>query len=114
MRVTPRESELLENALDALDRLHDWHCGAFDVWALFVATAAALHDTPHRPALEQPLAALHAVIGSRAAEELQRDRALGITDSLRQYLAEVLAWRPALLPGGGSAEPGAAADGGGR
>ena len=101
--MTDREYELLGNLFDALDRLFDWKCGAFDIWALLVATEAALRDTPHRPALEQPLSDLKAVVLSKATEEARRDHALGVTDPLRQYLADVLAWGPSLLPGGQNA-----------
>ena len=101
--MTDREYELLGNLFDALDRLFDWDCGASDVWTLLVATATALHDTPHRPALEQPMGDLKAVAMSEATNEAQRDHALSVTDPLRQYLADVLAWGPSLLPGGQNA-----------
>jgi hypothetical protein len=84
------ERLLLENALDALDRLFDGHCGAVDVWALLVATAAAMRDTPHWPPLDQPLAELNTVVRSGTGVDAQRNRALDITDPLRQYLAGVI------------------------
>lgn len=84
------EQLLLENALDALDRLFDRECGAIDVWALLVATAAALRDTPHRAALEEPLAELEAIWRSRSSADSQRDRAIAVTDPLRHYLARLL------------------------
>jgi hypothetical protein len=108
--VADGERLLLENALDALDRLFDRECGAVDVWALLVATAAALRGTSHGPAVRQPLAELRAVVRSGAASDAQRDRALAVTASLRQYLAGVLPWPPQPLPDSPDAEPGAAAD----
>ena len=101
------ERLLLENTLDALDRLFDGDCGAVAVWALLVATAAALRGTSHRPALEEPLAGLWEVVRSGASADAQRDRALAATDPLRQYLAEVLPWPPLPLPGSADSEPGA-------
>jgi hypothetical protein len=102
------ERLLLENALDALDRLFDGHCRAVDVWALLVATGVALRDTPHRPVVEEPVAGLRAVLRSGAAWDEQRDRALVATDPLRQYLSRVLPWPPLPLPGWADAEPGVA------
>lgn len=109
--MSDRENELLENALDALDRLFDGHCGAVDVWALLVATRDALRDTPHRPALEQPLAELRMVVLSGAAADAQRDHALCITDPLRLYLARALPRPPAPLPRATYAAPGTSGDG---
>jgi len=87
---TVSEKLLLENALNALDRLFDGHCGATDVWALFVATSQALRDTPHGPALAEPLADLEAVWRAGGLADAQRDRALWITDPVRRYLAKLL------------------------
>ena len=98
--MTATEYELLENMLDALDRLFDGHCGAVDVRALLVATGAALLGTPYQPVVEQPLAELGEVIRSGAPADAQRDRALFITDPLRHYLAGLLPPIAALeLPG---------------
>jgi hypothetical protein len=82
------EQLLLENALDALDRLFDRQCGVVDVWALLVASAHALQHTPHHQVLSQPLTALKAIIRSGAADDDQLAQALEVTDPLRLYLAE--------------------------
>ncbi len=87
---TVREKELLENAMDALDRLFDGHFGAIDLWALFVATRQALRHTSHGPALAEPLADLEAVWRAGGSADVQRDRALYITDPVRHYLAKLL------------------------
>ena len=87
-----REAELLENVLDALDRLYDGHCGAVDVWALLTATGAALKATAHSPVLDETAAALEPVWRKVKTADAQRDQALGVTDPLRQYLARLLPW----------------------
>lgn len=92
-----REQELLDNLLDALDQLFDGECDALDVWALIVATGEEMRDTPHKPALDQPLVELQTVIQSRTAADEQRDLSLVITDPLRKYLARVLPW-PSDIP----------------
>jgi hypothetical protein len=88
--VATGENQLLENTLDALDRLYDRHSSVLDLWALLFATAEALRATRHFSELEEPVAELLAVVRSGLSEEVQRDRALAITDRLRHYLAELL------------------------
>jgi hypothetical protein len=84
------ERDILENVLDALDRLFDRECGVIDVWALLVATVAALRGTPHCAALRVPLAELEAVWRSGLPAAAQRDYSLIVTDPLRLYLARLL------------------------
>ncbi len=81
------EKILLENVLDALDRLFDRHCSAIDVWALLLATSEALRATEHASQLEGPVPDLLAVVRSGASAEVVRQRALEVTDELRKYLA---------------------------
>jgi hypothetical protein len=78
---------LLENVLDALDRLFDRECSCIDVLALLMATAEALRDTPHSGELLRPIASLSDVVRSGVDGETQRERALDLTDPLRHYLA---------------------------
>ena len=81
---------LLENVLDALDRLFDRECSCADVLALLMATAEVLQDTSHSANLKAPIAALSDVVRSGADRETQRARALALTDSLRHYLAKTV------------------------
>lgn len=52
--MTAREQKLLENVLDALDRLFDRQSFAVDTWALLFATCEALRATVYLPELERP------------------------------------------------------------
>lgn len=62
--MTPREKQLLGNVLDALDRLFDWRSSVLDVWALLLATAEALRETPHHGELEKGAEALLVIVRS--------------------------------------------------
>lgn len=84
------ERQLLENVLDAMDRLFDRHISAIDLWGLLLATAEALRATPHYGALLSPTAQLLAISRSGTDTETERDQALDATDVLRHYLAELL------------------------
>ncbi len=86
--MSKREELLLDNALDALDRLYDGDSSTIDVQALLFATSEALRGTVHFPHLDGPAAELLAVTRSSESRETKRDRALGITDELRHYLAQ--------------------------
>lgn len=85
--MTPCEKCLLENMLDALDRLFDQQSSVIDVWALLFATGEALRDTPHYPEFVNPSAELSVLIRSAQPEKAERETALKITDNLRHYLA---------------------------
>lgn len=85
--MTATEKCLLDNALDALDRLFDRDSLAIDVWALLVATSEALRATQHYSKLVRPTVELLAIIRSNASPEAERDLALEVTDKLRHYLA---------------------------
>ncbi len=78
---------MLDNALDSLDRLFDGNISAIDVWALMLATAEALRDTPHAPEFERAARELLEVVRANGPIHDQRDRALKVTDDLRLYLA---------------------------
>jgi hypothetical protein len=85
--MSGREKMLLDNALDALDRLFNRDNSVIDVCALLFATAEALQSTPHLSEFERPLAELLAIVRSGESTEEKRDRALAVTDELRHYLA---------------------------
>jgi hypothetical protein len=86
--MSKREQLLLGNALDALDRLYDGVSSSIDIQALLLATSEALRGTAHFPHLEGPAAELLAITRSSETNEAKRDRALGVTDELRHYLAQ--------------------------
>ena len=85
--MTAIEKCLLENALDALDRLFDRDSTTVDVWALLVATSEALRATQHYSELVKPTAELLTIIRSNESPEAERDHALEAPDKLRHYLA---------------------------
>lgn len=87
--MSNREQLLLNNALDALDRLFDRRSSVIDVQALFFATGEALRGTAHQSHFERSAAELLAVIRSCEAGQEERDRALAVTDELRLYLAKL-------------------------
>lgn len=88
--VNSREKELLENALDALDRLFDRQSSVIDVWALLLATREALRATEHHAEFDRPVAELLTLVRSGTSVDVQRDQALEVTDELRHYLAGLL------------------------
>ena len=85
-----REKKLLDNALESLNRLFDSNISAYDVWALMLATAEALRNTPHAPELERAARELLIVVRANGPFNDQRDRALEATEDLREYLARQL------------------------
>lgn len=87
-----RELRLLGNALDALDRLYDGASTVTDLQALLYATGEALRGTDHAPHFERQADALLPVARSGDTAESKRNLALGITDELRHYLADLLPW----------------------
>lgn len=84
------EIQLLDNVLDALDRMFDGHMQAIDLWALLLATSEALRGTVHYDALFEPTADLLTVVRSKATDEIMQDRVLAATGGLRHYLADLL------------------------
>jgi hypothetical protein len=85
-----RERLLLEDALDAHDRLWDQESSVADVWKLYAATAEALRGTPHHAAFEPAVAVLADLMRSRLPADEKWSRACGSTDDLRKYLARQL------------------------
>lgn len=81
------DTQLLDNALDALDRLYDKELKVTDLWALLFATSQAMRHTVHYSELVAPLDGLLAIVSSGDNEEAQNERALFVSDPLRKYLA---------------------------
>ena len=84
------ELQLLDNILDALDRLFDRDLHVIDLWALLLATSEALRASIHYDILSGATADLSVIARSGASDEIMRQRALYSTDKLRHYLAGLL------------------------
>jgi hypothetical protein len=88
--LTTTEIQLLDNVLDALDRLYDEKLQVIDLWALLLATSEAMRHTAHFNVLAAPIEDLLAIVRSGESDDIQRDRALLASDWLRHYLANLL------------------------
>jgi hypothetical protein len=84
------ERKLLDNTLDALDRLFDSKCEIMDVHALIYAAAQALGS--HRLAAHFSNAAggLEIIIRGKHSRDEARELALNATNDLRIALADAL------------------------
>jgi len=83
-------SSLLENVLDALDRLFDRKTSTVDIWALVHATVHALGSDPLASVFEATAECLLGLLQERLPAAAERERALDITNKLRISLAESL------------------------
>ena len=83
---------LLNNALDALDRLFDRESRVVDVYAITYATARALRTDPLASVFSEAAHGLLAVVRAGAPAEVERERALEVTNDLRISLAGTLPW----------------------
>jgi hypothetical protein len=90
--MTDTERALLENLLDAFDRLYDRECGVADTEALLQATAIAIAGSAFVPKIEDARSGLSAILRSGASAVDQNLAALAATDALRRDLAEVLGY----------------------
>ncbi|MEW4454294.1 hypothetical protein AB1L30_16590 [Bremerella sp. JC817] len=84
------ERMLLENVLNALDRLFDHETQVCDLCDLLIATSAALSNSDHTAKLEEAASETDTLRRSSLSREKQRDQALVETDELRKYLSDVL------------------------
>lgn len=82
--------KLLDNLLDALDRLYDRATTVTDLHALVFATEVALSGTVHTPILTDAAQRLQRILRSGKSVSEERDVALNETDDLRKYLAGVV------------------------
>lgn len=80
---------LLNNLIDALDRLFDGETNVVDVHAIVYATAEALETDELNSHLVQAATALEGVLRNLNGEAARR-RALAVTDPLRIVVAEAL------------------------
>lgn len=83
-------AQLLENQLNALDRLFDFKIKVIDLHALTHATAQALVGDPMYSCFDDAARALAAIIGQGLSDDDERERALVETDALRRKLADEL------------------------
>ena len=82
------EKQLLENLLDALDRLFDRECSVVDLQALIFATSKALAKTEYYTALNEAASGLDKLL--RLPIDDEREKGLEVTNDLRILLAQVL------------------------
>ncbi len=88
--MTKIEEELLNNILDALDRLNDRDIGVVDIYALLFATAHALSKSEFLPQVEEPIADLYRIMRSGSDKDEQYDAALVATNDLRWFIANLV------------------------
>ena len=88
--MTSDEQLLLENLLDAFDRLHDRAAQVVDIQALLVATAKALPGAPLTPELESSAKALMSIMRSRKMADEEANESLDVLQPLRERLAAAL------------------------
>ena len=83
-------STLLNNALDALDRLFDRETDVVDVSAILYATGLAIRPDALSPLFLDAASSLESVLREGVTAEDARESALRSTNSLRIALAEAL------------------------
>ena len=83
-------SHLLNNTLDALDRLFDRQASIVDIYALTYATAQALRSDVLFSLFSETAISLRAIARAGLPIEEARERALDATNDLRITLAELL------------------------
>ena len=88
--MTRQEQQLLENVLDALDRLFDRASKVIDVHAIIFATCEASKGSEFSAKAEPVLLELRKIIRCADSPERKRDSALVATDDLRLFLAAKL------------------------
>ena len=88
--LTKVERILLENTLDALDRLFDRESKVLDLYALLFATGKAFGENRIGLVIESPIHELKKIIQSKGLEDSNRESALRITDDLRKFVASEL------------------------
>lgn len=84
------ERKLLENALDALDRLFDCQCGVTDVRDLMFATSHALREHPLTTQFSNAVDRLDPIVRGGNSYDDERELALNATNELRIALADAL------------------------
>ena len=88
--MQPENQALLENLLDALDRLFDRKMMVVDLHALVFATANALEGTDYFSILEPLAVKLLEISRMNCTADIQVSDALDATDALRRCLCDAL------------------------
>jgi hypothetical protein len=88
--LSATERRLLEDALDANDRLWDSELSVTELWKLYTAMAEAFDGTPHYDVFQAAVAELAAIVRTGLSSEEQHGRACGRTDDLRHYICRQL------------------------
>lgn len=88
--MSPEQLKLLNNLLDALDRLFDRECRAIDILFLVYATHQALGPTELGQVFQTAVIDLERIVKGRQENELEREAALSATNDLRLRLAELV------------------------
>ncbi|MBB6096446.1 hypothetical protein HNQ60_005368 [Povalibacter uvarum] len=84
------ETALLENAMDALDRLFDSKSEIVDTYLLTYATAQALRESRMFVLFDNASTQLQEILRSGLPKEEARERALDVTNELRIAIADLL------------------------
>jgi hypothetical protein len=79
---------LLDNVLDALDRLYDNTIKPIDLYAILYATSLAVVNSTQSFALDEAAENLRQIIQSKKSDTEQNTLALSATDKLRSRLTE--------------------------
>jgi hypothetical protein len=86
--LSAQDHALLDEVLDALDRLYDRQTTAVELRALLFATAKALTDSVFVDAVTSAESALREVVRSRLEPGEENRQALIATDQLRLLIAD--------------------------
>ncbi len=90
MSIDREDKQLLENLFDSLDRLFDRESRVLDVFQILYATEKAINTGSLNLSLSGYIADLGDIARGNESEEIQRERALLVTDKLREILNEIL------------------------
>jgi len=88
--LTKTQRILLQNVVEALNRLYDNDSGVIDVYAMLYATRHALSETPLAAEFEPSIHALEAILQTDEIRDRKRSAALVATDQLRHAVCDSL------------------------
>lgn len=88
--LTKEERTLLENVVEATNRLFDLDSTVTGVYSLLVATATAFHESEFAPAFVGPIRRLGELVRSGTPADEKRSSALNALDDLRTCISQEL------------------------
>jgi hypothetical protein len=88
--MTETERTLLDNALDALDRLFDSKSEVIDAYVLIYATAQALNGSRFFSKFDRAAVQLRTIVRANPPREEAREMALAATNELRHVIADAV------------------------